>query len=401
MRVADLVPDAEYSIQQSEQTLAAALKQVSTGLRVNQPSDDPAAAANYVTSLAASANVDQYTKNITALTSQLQTADSALGSVVTSLNTAISLGYQGGTGTASTSDRQAIANQVQGVLNNVVAQANTSYQGAYVFGGSDTSTAPVVEAATAYTTAATVQPPLTATQPLTPGSITTVTDATTGKTFIFTVTPGETISDLSAAVANAAANGTLSAGTTATLNANNQLVFTSGSSQGIVVASNDPVLGAITAVSGSQVANSYAYVGNGNVNNVQVGDSLQVSGNLPGDQIFTSGTNVIGALTGLINALQTGTSTQIQNATAAVSSALAGVSQQRVPLDNTISQLNSQESYLGQESVTLSTNQNSLVDADLAVAATNLAQAETQNSAVLAAAARVLPQTLLDYLPPA
>jgi len=110
---------------------------------------------------------------------------------------------------------------------------------------------------------------------------------------------------------------------------------------------------------------------------------------------------VIGALTGLINALQTGTSTQIQNATAAVSSALAGVSQQRVPLDNTISQLNSQESYLGQESVTLSTNQNSLVDADLAVAATNLAQAETQNSAVLAAAARVLPQTLLDYLPPA
>jgi len=401
VRVADLVPDAEYSIQQSEQTLAAALKQVSTGLRVNQPSDDPAAAANYVTSLAASANVDQYTKNITALTSQLQTADSALGSVVTSLNTAISLGYQGGTGTASTSDRQAIANQVQGVLNNVVAQANTSYQGAYVFGGSDTSTAPVVEAATAYTTAATVQPPLTATQPLTPGSITTVTDATTGKTFIFTVTPGETISDLSAAVANAAANGTLSAGTTATLNANNQLVFTSGSSQGIVVASNDPVLGAITAVSGSQVANSYAYVGNGNVNNVQVGDSLQVSGNLPGDQIFTSGTNVIGALTGLINALQTGTSTQIQNATAAVSSALAGVSQQRVPLDNTISQLNSQESYLGQESVTLSTNQNSLVDADLAVAATNLAQAETQNSAVLAAAARVLPQTLLDYLPPA
>lgn len=400
MRVANLVPDAEYSIQQSEQTLAAALKQVSTGLRVNQPSDDPAAAANYDTSLAASANVDQYTKNVTALTSQLQTADSALASVVTSLNSAISLGYEGGTGTSSTADRQAIADQVQGILSNVVAQGNASYQGVYLFGGSATSTAPVVQAATAYTTPATIQPPLTATLPLTTGSVTTITDAATGKTFTFTVTPGETIADLSAAVAGASAAGTLSAGTTATLNGSNQLQFTSGSSQGIVVTSNDPVLGAITADAGSQVANSYVYVGNSSVNSVQVGDSLQVPGNLPGNQIFTSGTNVIGALNGLITALQSGTATQIQNATTTVSTALANVSQQRIPLDNTISQLNSQESYLGQESVTLSTAQNSLVDADLAVSATNLAQAETQNSAVLAAAARVLPQTLLDYLPP-
>ncbi|MGC2404365.1 MAG: hypothetical protein WA510_31525 [Acidobacteriaceae bacterium] len=401
MRVASLVPDAEYSIQQSEQTLATDLKQVSTGLRVNQPSDDPAAAANYVTSLAASANVDQYTQNVTALTSQLQTADSALGSIVTSLNSAISLGYEGGTGTTSTSDRQAIAGQVQAVLSNVVAQANTSDQGAYLFAGSDTTTAPVVQAATSFTTQATVQPPLTATLPLTPGAITTVTDASTGKTFIFTVTSGETISDFTAAVAGAVSSGTLSAGTTATLNASNQLVFTSGSSQGIVVASDDPALGAITAVPNSQVANSYVYVGNGAVNNVQVGDSLQVAGNLPGAQIFTSGTNVIGALTGLISALQSGSTTQIQAATTTVSTALSSLSQQRVPLDNTISQLSSQESFLSQENVTLSSSQNSLVGADLAVSATNLAQAETQNTAVLAAAARALPQTLLDFLPPA
>jgi flagellin len=401
VRVASLVPDAEYSIQQSEQTLATDLKQVSTGLRVNQPSDDPAAAADYVNSLAASANVDQYTQNVTALTSQLQTADSALGSIVTSLNSAITLGFQGGTGTTSTSDRQAIAQQVQGVLNNVVAQANTSYQGSYVFAGSSTTAAPVVQAATSYTTQATVQPPLTATLPLTPGSITTITDPATGKTFIFTVTPGETISDLSAAVANAASTGTLSAGTTATLNGTNQLVFTSGSNQGIVVSSNDPALGAVTAVPNAQVANSYVYVGNSAVNHVQVGDSLQVAGNLPGAQIFTSGTNVIGALTGLISALQSGSTTQIQNATGTVSTALSTLGEQRIPLDNTIGQLSSQESYLSQENVTLSANQNSLVSADLAVAATNLAQAETQNTAALAAAARVLPQTLLDFLPPA
>jgi len=63
-----------------------------------------------------------------------------------------------------------------------------------------------------------------------------------------------------------------------------------------------------------------------------------------------------------------------------------------------MSQLSSQESYLGQETLTLTTQQTSLVGINLAVAATNLSQAELSNSAVLAAAAKVLPQTLLDYL---
>jgi hypothetical protein len=36
----------------------------------------------------------------------------------------------------------------------------------------------------------------------------------------------------------------------------------------------------------------------------------------------------------------------------------------------------------------------------LATAATNLSQAELANSAVLAAASKVLPQTLLNYLAP-
>ena len=123
MRVANLVPDVEYNIQQSNQALATAEQQVATGQRVNQPSDDPAASANLVTSLAASASVDQYTSNIGAVTSQLQTADSAISSVVTNLTSAISLGTEGGTGTTSDSQRQSIATQVQGVLGNVVSAA--------------------------------------------------------------------------------------------------------------------------------------------------------------------------------------------------------------------------------------------------------------------------------------
>jgi flagellar hook-associated protein 3 FlgL len=305
-----MVPDMQYDMQQSQQVLSVALQQVATGLRVNQPSDDPAASANMVTSLAASANVDQYTENISAVTSQMQTADSAISSVVTSLNSAITMGTSGAGGIVSTANKQAIATEVQGVLSSVVAQANVSYQGVYLFGGSANTTAPLVAASTTYTSAqGSVALPLSATLPLTAGSVTTVSDASTGKTFIFTVTAGETISSLSSAVAAAAASGALSAGTTATINATGQLAIGSNSSSdGIVVSSNDPALGAMTATPGTEVANAYAYVGNSSVNSVQVGDSMSVATNLPGDQLFTSGTNVIGSLSGLITALQSGTS---------------------------------------------------------------------------------------------
>jgi flagellar hook-associated protein 3 FlgL len=174
-------------------------------------------------------------------------------------------------------------------------------------------------------------------------------------------------------------------------------IGTNSSTAGIAVSSNDAVLGLMNATPGTAVANAYAYVGNSTVNQVQVGDSMNVASNLSGSAL-TGGPNAIGALGNLITALQSGSSTQIGAATTAISAALNYVGQQRVPFDNTISELNNQESYLGQEKVTLTTQQTSLVGISLSDAATNLSQAELTNNAVMAAAAKVIPNTLLDYL---
>ncbi len=293
MRVVSSMADVQYGIQQSEQALSSALQQLSTGKRVNQLSDDPAASASYVRSQATSAAVDQYSSNVSSLLPRLQTADSALSTVVTSLNQAVTLGTEGANGITA-ANRAVLAQQVQSILSTVAAQANTSYQGAYLFAGS----------------------------------------------------------------------------------AGGQVPFSADSSN----------------------PNGYTYNGNSSVSQVQVGASLSVAVNLPGDQVFTSGANVLGSLNKLAAALQSGTATDIGDATAAVTNALHYVDEQRVPLDNSITQLNAQENYLSQETVNLTSQQTSLVGIDLAKAATNLAQAQTQNSAVLAAAARVLPQTLLDYL---
>jgi flagellar hook-associated protein 3 FlgL len=292
-----MVPNILADLQQSQWQLNVALQQVATGKSVNVPSDNPAASADMVQNTIETANVDQYTQNVTGVLSSVQTADSALSAVVSSLTQAVSLGTEGANGTSNSSNLQSIAEQVQGILTSVVAQANTSYQGSYLFGGTVNSIAP-------YT-------------------------------------------------ANSAS------------------------------------------------ASGYAYNGNSDVNSVAIGDHMSVQVNLPGNQIFSnSSADVLGSLSALVTALQSGNTAAITTATTAASSALNYVSQQRVFYGNAESQLNSQETNLQQETVSLASQQTSLVGVDMAQAATNLSQAETANSAAMAAAAKVLPNTLLNYLSP-
>lgn len=400
MRVTSMIPEAQYDIQQSEEQLNTAEQQVSTGLRVQQLSDDPSASANMVRSLMETANVDQYTKNVSALQSQMQTASSALSQVVTALNSAITQGTAGANSTLAASNRTSLASTVEGLLQTVVSQANMSYEGSYLFGGSASGSAPFVQASLSYSSSqGSSSSPLTTSTALTAGSETTISDAATGESFTYTAQSGDTIATLQQAVAGAVSAGTLSAGTTAAIGSNGELTISQPSGgSGIVVSSTDPAIGTMSADSGTQVSDSYAYVGNDQVNSVGVGNSLTVNTNLPGSTIFGSGTNVISSLTQLIGALKGGDTTTIATATQNVSTALSNFDTQRVPLDEGVSELNSQETYLSKETVTLTSQQSDLTGISTAEAATNLANAELQNNAVLAAAAKAIPQSLLQYL---
>ena len=143
----------------------------------------------------------------------------------------------------------------------------------------------------------------------------------------------------------------------------------------------------------------YSYQGNSGVNSAAVGDDLQVDVNVPGDQVFTNPNgNVLGSLKQLISALGSGTSTDIGDAVTGVRSALTNISQQRVLYAGVVNQINAQESYLSQETISLTSQQQSLTGVDMSVAISNLTQAQIAHSTILAAAAKVLSTSLLDYL---
>jgi flagellar hook-associated protein 3 FlgL len=286
---------------------------------------------------------------------------------------------------------------VQGLLQTVVSMANTSFEGSYVFGGTASASAPFVPASLTYTSSqGSGSAPLSASTALSPGAVTSISDAATQQTFTFTASAGDTIATLEQAVGNAVSAGTLAAGISASIGAGGQLTIGQTTGAGLVVSTDDAALGEMTA--GAAVSDSYAYVGNAEVNHVSVGNSQAVASNVPGSTLFGAGSNVVASLSGLIQALQTGSTDGIASATNAVTAALSSFSTQRVPLDTSLNHLNAQESYLSQETLTLTSQQDDLTGISTAVAATNLSQAELTNNAILAAAAKALPQTLLQYL---
>jgi flagellar hook-associated protein 3 FlgL len=131
-------------LQSNAQRENQAMQQVGSGQKLNSISDDPTAAATLVNLRMESSSDAQYLQNINSLTGPLQVADSALSSVVEALTSAQTLGVEGANSTINAQNRQALAQQVQGIQQSVMGLANTAYNGQYLFSGTATTTQPYV-----------------------------------------------------------------------------------------------------------------------------------------------------------------------------------------------------------------------------------------------------------------
>jgi flagellar hook-associated protein 3 FlgL len=137
-------PDLIASIEATQQQINNDEQQIASGKSVNVPSDNPAAAAVLVQNADQTSQADQFQRSAGGIQGEVQNADSALNSVVASLQEAISLGVEGANGTINATDRAALATQVQGIQSQLLSLANLTYQGNYVFAGTANQTAPYV-----------------------------------------------------------------------------------------------------------------------------------------------------------------------------------------------------------------------------------------------------------------
>jgi flagellar hook-associated protein 3 FlgL len=259
--------------------------EMSNGVRVTSLSADPVAAGENVVLLNEMQQDDSFTTTASTVTGQLQVADSALGSVVTELTSAISKATSANNGTMNSSNVKTIATEISGIRDEVLSLANTTYEGSYIFGGTESSTTPFTQ------TAATSS----------------------------------------------------SSGTT-------------------------------------------TYNGDDSVNYLETPTGQKIQLNVSGSDIFLgSGTNsVFAALNALVSDYSSGTvdTTKAVSDTTALNTALNYVSQQRVTIDNSMTQITAASDSITNQETQLTTAQTNLMQADTATVSTQLSLAETQQTAL-------------------
>jgi flagellar hook-associated protein 3 FlgL len=125
---------------QIQQQMAEANQQVSSGLKIAVPSDDPDQIGSLLQLRSDLASSTQIQTNLTLAGTDADAADNALSSSIQLMDQAVSLATEGANATTTAAGQQSIAQEVQGIQQQMVANSNTNVQGHFIFSGDDDGT---------------------------------------------------------------------------------------------------------------------------------------------------------------------------------------------------------------------------------------------------------------------
>lgn len=131
--------------------MARARQQVLSGKRLEKASDDPAAMQRSVEGRGDIKTLETYQRTADTALSKLTALDTVLNGVVDKLQQASVSTVSVRGNTATPVQREAAALALEGIRDSLVADLNTSFQGAYVFGGGEASTPPYARIAGSWT----------------------------------------------------------------------------------------------------------------------------------------------------------------------------------------------------------------------------------------------------------
>lgn len=129
-------------LDRTQTQLQQATTDISSGIDVQQPSDDPGAISEILQTETALSNNKQIQSNMTAVTTEVNTADSALQTAVQQVQSAITLAAEGASSTTTAQSRADLAQQVANIQQSLVGIAQTTVSGRYIFSGDQDTQAP-------------------------------------------------------------------------------------------------------------------------------------------------------------------------------------------------------------------------------------------------------------------
>ena len=122
-------------LQQIQNRIGMAERQLSSGLRVSVASDAPDQISSILQLRAQIAGVQQTQQNLSNVTPQVESGENAIQQAIQVLDTATSLATEAAGSTSNASQRQDEIPQVQGLLQQLVSLSQTAVNGQYIFSG--------------------------------------------------------------------------------------------------------------------------------------------------------------------------------------------------------------------------------------------------------------------------
>lgn len=139
---------AVATLQRRQAEMSEAQLQMTSGKRVNKPSDDPTAAARAERAFISQQRIESAQRSVAVSRNAMALTESALGRAGDLMQQAREKLIAAGNGTYSTAERSAIATDLVALRGQLLALANqTDGAGGYIFGGQGTTTPPFVDAA--------------------------------------------------------------------------------------------------------------------------------------------------------------------------------------------------------------------------------------------------------------
>lgn len=129
--------NAKFALDQHQRVIARLQEQAATGARILRPSDGPSEAFRIEHLRSEARSIEAYTKNLDHVVLGLEEASDAVTRMNDALGRVKAVLTQAASGTMNASNRAAIAEEVNSLLEECVSLANYNSLGRYIFGGSD------------------------------------------------------------------------------------------------------------------------------------------------------------------------------------------------------------------------------------------------------------------------
>ena len=394
----------------TEKRISQLNQQITSGVRVNQASDDPRAIASILETQSEIDLTTQAQKNLQQASTVAATADGALASAASLLDQLRSLAAQGANTATSATTRLSLAQQVKAIEEQLVAIANTQVQGRYIFGGDDPATQPYTISAPAndlndpaalfdigtppadsesfhvtYTDGAGIVQNATV-------SVAATGTGISGSTFVSQLNTALTASGVSGVTAQIGTDGTLQ--------------FTGGSLLSVVHTLTPGVTQAVAENNASLTEGVIQNSAAANTASLYNATGASILPGMTAQQIFDARNadgspaigNIFRAVHALRQALENNDQAAVQAVAGTLPSAVAQLGQATTYYGNTQSWLDQSANDASSRLITLQQTLSSLRDTDVAQAATDLTAAQTAMQAALAAHGSLNLHSLFDYL---